>query len=133
MVVPPTAKQILVAEDSEDDVFLLTNAFRKAGLPHTLTFVIDGEKAIEQLQKGPCPDLLLLDLKMPRVTGFEVLKWLQGNSEFRGLPVVVYSSSALPEDQARAKKLGARYYVVKSTDYESLALDLDNRFLQEAE
>jgi CheY-like chemotaxis protein len=120
---------VLVAEDSEDDLFLLTRAFRRAGLTHCLVPVADGEKAIEYLQgQSPAPDLLLLDLKMPKVDGFGVLEWLQHRPELR-MPAIVYSTSEEPEDKQRAKQLGAADYLVKTADFQSLVVDLDTRFL----
>src|SRR6266446_7503929 len=78
------ARHVLVADDDENDVFLLRRAFQKAGLPHTLIHVRDGQEAINYLSsktspngKQTKPNLLLLDLKMPLVDGFDVLVWLQ--------------------------------------------------------
>jgi CheY-like chemotaxis protein len=122
--------KILVADDSEDDLFLLTRAFEKAGLKHLLVAVPDGEQAIEYLEDELCPDLLLLDLKMPKVTGFEVLAWIRGKPEFNGLPIIVLSASDLPEDRERAKKLGATDYFVKSLDPRGMIVDLEARFLK---
>src|SRR5258705_12916203 len=94
------AKHVLVADDDENDVFLLRRAFQKAGLPHTLIHVRDGQEAINYLSgktsnnaKQTKPNLLLLDLKMPFVDGFDVLRWLQTCPERISLPVVVLSSS----------------------------------------
>jgi CheY-like chemotaxis protein len=130
MGMPIRNAKILVADDSADDAFFLSHAFRQAGLYHSLTFVPDGEQAIEQLQNQPRPDLLLLDLKMPVVSGFDVLEWLQSKPEFQALTVVVYSSSSLPQDRARARELGAKEYFVKSNDWQSFVVDLDTRFLR---
>jgi len=113
---------ILVAEDDEMDAFMIETAFCGANLRHLLKFVRDGQEAIHYLQGNapysdrrqfPVPDLLLLDLKMPRVDGFEVLRWLQ-LSGLSGPPVLVLSGSDLEPDKERALKLGAREYHVKS-------------------
>ena len=113
---------ILVAEDSEMDAFVLRKAFSMAGLPHKLVFVNDGGQAIDYLkgmppysdrERFPAPDLLLLDLKMPKVDGFQVLRWMQ----FLGLdniPVVVLSGSNLDSDKDEAMRLGANEYHVKT-------------------
>jgi len=106
------SKVILVADDDENDVFFLRRAFAKSGLLHTLIHVSDGQKAIEYLlgegiyanrNSNPFPDLLLLDLKMPKTDGFDVLATLQSLPQLE-LPVVVFSTSALTVDVQAAKK-----------------------------
>ena len=121
------AGEVLVADDDENDVFLLRIAFQKAGLPHTLIHVWDGEEAINYLRRKTSrnanqtkPKLLLLDLKMPRVDGFDVLRWLQACPETNSLPVVVLSSSTLPADKKKAKDLGAKDYFVKPSSIDEL-------------
>src|SRR5258706_11064320 len=98
---------ILLAEDDRDEVFLLRRAFRQAGLPHDIFEVRDGAATIEYLKgtppfndraRYPLPQLLLLDLKMPKVNGFEVLAWLETQAEFGSLPAVVLSSSVFLAD-----------------------------------
>lgn len=114
---PPT---ILIAEDEEIDVILLTRAFKKAGAMHTLKVVGDGLEAIEYLntlqtnqETSSLPVLFLLDINMPRCTGLEVLERLQGTPLHRVIPTVVFSSSKHPEDIERAYRLGAHAYLVK--------------------
>ena len=115
---------MLVAEDDPHDVFLLSRAFRLAGLEGSVTFVNDGQEAIdffsaepstsvEEPQEKPIPDLLLLDLKMPRLNGFQVLEWLRTQPGLKRLPVIVFTSSTLSEDVNRAYDLGANSYVEK--------------------
>jgi len=101
---------------------------QRAGLDCSLEAVPDGEKAIDYLEKNPRPDLLLLDLKMPKVNGFEVLQWIQHTPSMKGLPVVVISSSDLLVDKERAKELGATDYFVKRADLEGFVIDLDTRY-----
>jgi len=134
-------KTVLVAEDDASDAFLLQRAFETAGLSCSLLRVTDGQEALDYLsgakgysdrQKYPLPDLLLLDLKMPRMGGFEVLHWLQRSREFSLLPTVVLSSSGLDEDRAKAHKLGSRAYYVKPTafsDLVSLVLEMNAKWL----
>lgn len=116
---PTKERTILIAEDEEIDVILLTRAFKTAGAMHTLKVVGDGIEAIEYLttlqnQKDvPWPALFLLDINMPRCNGLEVLERLQGTSLHRVIPTVVFSSSNHPEDIARAYRLGAHAYLVK--------------------
>jgi CheY-like chemotaxis protein len=122
-------KQILVAEDEETDVFFLRYAFEKAGLPHCLTVVHDGQQAIDYLSgqgpyfdraQYPLPALMLLDLKMPRLTGFDVLSWLQNHSELKTVIAVVLTSSPNETDRQHAQELGAAEYFVKPDSVQGL-------------
>src|SRR5262245_19143672 len=123
-------KTILVAEDNPDDAFLLKRAFAQAGINVRLDFVQDGEQVIHYL-KGengysdrnahPFPSLLLLDLKMPRLDGFDVLNWLrQQRGGLRRLLVTVLTSSDQPSDVDRAYDLGANSYLIKPTISDNL-------------
>jgi CheY-like chemotaxis protein len=137
------SKVILVADDDENDVFFLRRAFAKSGFLHTIIHVSDGQKAIDYVlgsgcytnrDANPFPDLLLLDLKMPKTDGFDVLASLQSLAEVH-LPVVVLSTSALPVDIQTAKKLGAVDYLVKPGDHDEMmkvVLNLHERWLSEA-
>lgn len=126
-VVPAT---ILIVEDDANDVILLRRAFRKANLGNPLQMASDGEEAIRYLagegpyadrEKFPLPGLLLLDLKLPRKSGFEVLEWLKDRQGIRRLPVVVLTSSRESADVRRAYDLGANSYLVKPVDFHALA------------
>jgi CheY-like chemotaxis protein len=118
----PVKPGILVAEDLPDDVVLLKHAFKKAGVIAPLYFVADGQEVVEYLKgdhpyfdraRYPLPALLLLDLNMPRLNGFDVLKWIRGQSGLCRLPVVVFTSSEQPKDVNRAYEMGANSYLVK--------------------
>ena len=120
---------ILVAEDEETDVLLLRHALNKAGLPHELIVAQDGNEAIEYLRgeppyadrtQHPLPALVLLDLKMPEMTGFDVLAWLQNRPDLKELPAVVLTSSADEADRQRAQQLGAADYFVKPESVQGL-------------
>jgi len=128
-------RMILVAEDDPTDAFFLQRAFGKTGVPVGLKFVRDGQEAIDYLRgeppfgdrsAHPLPQLLLLDLKMPRLNGFEVLHWLKSQPGLKRLLVIVFSSSAEAGDINRAYDLGANSYLVKPHATEHL-LDLVNR------
>ena len=115
-------QNILIAEDHPIDVFLLQRAFLKAGISAHLHFVRDGQEAIDYLRgegefhdrkAHPFPCLLLLDLKMPRLNGFDVLVWVRHQPGLKRLPIVVLTSSELHEDINRAYDLGASSFVVK--------------------
>jgi CheY-like chemotaxis protein len=121
---------ILVADDSFDDVLFLSLAFRKARINHSLTRVANGKEAIEYLRDNSPPDVLLLDLKMPGMDGFEVLKWIREQPALANLPVIVVSGSNLQSDKARAKELGARDYFVKDADWEPLVNGLSLRIAE---
>ena len=120
------ARIILVADDDENDVLLLRRAFQKAGLSHTIVHVKDGQGVIDYLggvgANAKPPRLLMLDLKMPRLDGFDVLEWLRNRPERLPMPVVVFSSSGLPEDKEKAETLGAHDYLVKPDNFDSWIL-----------
>ena len=116
---------VLVAEDDRDDVYLLRWAFGRAGLDPQIIDVSDGAVAIDYLggtppfddrRLHPLPKLVVLDLKMPKVTGFDVLAWVAARRDLSWLPVVVLSASAFPGDVQRALKLGAREFLTKPND-----------------
>jgi CheY-like chemotaxis protein len=120
---------ILVAEDDSSDAFFLQRAFQRAGIPTTLHFVRDGQEVLEYLRGDqqfadrkahPFPRLLLLDLKMPRLNGFEVLDWLRRQPSLKRLLVVIFSSSEEIKDINRAYDLGANSYLVKPHAAEDL-------------
>lgn len=111
----------LLAEDDDNDVFFMQVAWRKAQIPSPLTVVRNGQEAIEYLRRARLspahesyPRLLLLDLNMPILNGFDVLTRLKRESVAEGLVVVVLTSSTCPGDFEKAKALGAADYLVKS-------------------
>ncbi|HMJ64770.1 MAG TPA: response regulator [Candidatus Binatia bacterium] len=120
---------ILLVEDNSDDVLLFRHALSRARRPHPLYVVHDGQAAIDYLSGAgeykdrnlfPLPELIMLDLKMPRLGGFEVLKWIRGEGAARLIPVIILSSSALADDVNRAYELAANAYMVKPTTAEAL-------------
>lgn len=115
-------KRVLIAEDDPSDIFLLRRAFTLAQVPATLHFVRDGQEVIDYLEGDakyqdraahPLPDLLLLDLKMPRLNGFDVLAWLRQQPGLKRLLVTILTSSDQPSDINRAYDLGANSYLLK--------------------
>src|SRR5262249_39753852 len=103
---------VLIVEDDPDDILLFTLAFRKASLPWRIIHVVNGQDAMKCLSGSgpygnrdvyPMPRLVLLDIKMPLVDGFELLGWLQEQPALRQVPVVVVSSSSLKVDVTRAR------------------------------
>ncbi len=124
----PGEAVILLAEDREDDVFLIRRAFQKGKISNPLYVVRDGEEAICYLAgigkysnraEYPLPDLLLLDLKMPRADGFEVLRWVRGQPGLSALRIVVLTSSRDIRDVNQAYHLGANSFLVKPMDFDN--------------
>jgi CheY-like chemotaxis protein len=115
---------VLMVDDSDDDCLLIKMAVSKADRLRFIGSVSDGEELVSYLtgkdvysdrERFPLPDMLLLDLKMPRKNGFEVLEWLQ-SQPFKDMVVVVLSGSDHKEDVEKAMDLGADYYHVKNPD-----------------
>jgi CheY-like chemotaxis protein len=120
---------MLHVEDDENDRVLLKFAQQRAHVRMNIVAVEDGEEAVSYLKGegaysdrvcSPAPALVLLDLKLPRKGGFEVLDWIRTQKEFRDLPVIVLSSSALERDLLRAFQSGASSYFVKPVSFTSL-------------
>ena len=113
---------ILIGEDSEDDGFFLKRGFRNIGLKNPVQILTDGAKVIDYLRgegefedraNFPFPSVLFLDIKMPRVDGFQVLEWLRDHQQCKVIPTLMFSSSDQPEDVERAYQLGANAYLEK--------------------
>jgi len=119
---PRPMKTILIAEDNEIDVFMTRKACQSVGIPHQLQIVTDGAMAIDYLFGNGCyadrsiyplPDIIFLDLNMPRQNGFEVLKLIRARPVLKKLPVIMLSSSTLMVDVDRAYQLGVTSYLQK--------------------
>jgi len=119
---------ILWIEDDPDDVLLIGRAIRKAGLDQP-SLVRDGREAVAYLSGTgpysdrsvhPFPALILLDLKLPKMSGFEVLQWVRGHEATSRIPVVMFTSSKERADVDRAYDQGANAYLVKSVDHDDL-------------
>lgn len=120
---------ILLVEDDPNDILLMQRAFTKARLANPLQVVTDGEEAINYLSgegkyadrdQHPIPLMILLDLKMPKRNGFEVLEWLRDHKELAHIPVVVLTASDQQPDIEKAYSLGARSYLTKPGRLEDL-------------
>ena len=121
---PQGKYRILLADDSENDRFLIERALRGYSSGVVVKTVSDGQKAIAYLSGGPpyddrneypFPDVLILDLTMPRLNGFEVLEWLNKQA-FRGLQIMILSGLDSTADRQKALSLGAHFYLVKHED-----------------
>lgn len=120
---------ILLVEDDENDVMLLQRAFRRAAIVNPLQVVRNGDDAVAYLEGTgefadrhlhPLPVLMLLDLKLPRRTGLEVLQWVKERTGLKKIPIIVLTSSKNDDDVNRAYELGANSYVVKPVSFETL-------------
>jgi CheY-like chemotaxis protein len=123
----PDRGVILLVEDREDDILLVTRAFEKANFQNPMHVVRDGEEAVAYLKgegkysnraEYPLPDLMLLDLRMPRMDGFEVLSWLRTQPGLGPMRVIVLTSCEDIRDVNLAYKLGANSFLVKPLDFE---------------
>ena len=115
---------ILLVEDDENDILLMQFAMKRAGTTNPLYVVRDGQEAIEYLEGAgefvdriqfPFPSLVLLDLKLPRKSGLEVLRWIRQEAGLETLPVVVLTSSTLDRDFEQVHRLGANSCLSKPT------------------
>jgi CheY-like chemotaxis protein len=117
---------ILLVEDDHNDVLLIKRAFDKVKIANPIIVVNDGEEAITYLAgrepyvERALPMLVLLDLKLPRKSGHEVLEWLRQQQTLKRLPVVVLTASSESSDVNRAYDLGANSYLVKPVTFDSL-------------
>lgn len=124
MSAPDKTVEILLAEDNPGDVMLTKKALEQGKLANKLHVVTDGVEALEFLrQEGeyadkPRPDLVLLDLNMPRKDGQDVLKELKAEKDLRRIPVVILTSSESEEDIARSYELNANAYLTKPVDFD---------------
>ena len=112
---------VLLVEDSETDARLVELAVREANWIASLNTLTDGEQALDYLlqskEKRSLPHLILLDLNMPRMNGFELLQRLKGDESFRRIPVVVLTTSSATEDIRKAYDLHANSYICKPADF----------------
>jgi CheY-like chemotaxis protein len=128
-ILAPSIATVLHVDDDPNDTELLQAAARRANVRFSVQNVTDGEQAMAYLsgrgvyanrQLYPLPVLVLLDLKMPQATGFDVLRWIRAHPEADNLPVVVFSGSELQDDVQQAFAVGADSYLVKPIGFNAL-------------
>ena len=121
---------ILLVEDDENDAMLLKMAFERNGITNPVQWVRDGLEAVAYLNgddgyadrtQFPFPEVLLVDLKMPRMTGLELLAWINEHPEFRIIPTIIMTSSRQELDIESAYRLGANTYLTKPIAFDDLA------------
>lgn len=126
---------ILLIEDDPNDVLLIKRAFRKVNNKYSINFVDNGEDAIAYLkgdnnysdrEQYPLPSLIILDLKLPRKSGHEVLEWLKKQQNLKYIPCVILTSSNRDEDIKKAFDLGANSYFIKPASFDTLQQIIKN-------
>lgn len=118
---------VLLIDDDDDAILLIQLLLKRAGVTSPVNIATDGEQAVAyfkswmQERSFPRPQIVFLDLKLPRTSGFEVLKWIRSQPALADLPVMIMSSSNRPLDMETARSLGADFYCEKYPAHEELA------------
>lgn len=122
-------KTLLYVDDSSDDLLLVRSACRRAGVSFQLKTVesgfgavcyLSGEGEFHNRAENPLPDLILLDLKMPEVDGFQVLRWVRGDPTTHTIPVALYTGSFIQEDIAKGHSEGANFFITKPLQFATI-------------
>ena len=123
---------VIVVDDNETDAMLTRRCFEKSDLRNEFVWLPSGAELLDYLEQvenasAPMPALIMLDINMPGLDGFETLRRMREQPQFRTIPTLfMYSSSSAPEDEARAIKLGANGYVQKPSDISALISFFDS-------
>ena len=125
---PNRVPVILLVEDSEDDAYFFKRTLKKSGADQAVIWLQDGRSAIDYLEENR-PDIIFLDLKLPSLTGFDVLQWLTTRAGTCDAPVIVLSGSDHAVDIDRSIALGARGYLVKPVNLPQLQMLLGDHSL----
>lgn len=124
---------ILIVDDDENDIFFVKRAFTDINVHCAFQVMKNGQDVVDYLggvgefadrQKYSLPMMILMDLKMPIMDGFQVLAWLRARDGIKVIPTIIFSSSDLPQDITRAYELGANSFMTKSVTYDGLLLKL---------
>ena len=124
---PSPLPPVLLVDDNPDDLFVLRQRLQRAGVENPVISFEDGVEAMTYLKRTMAdktatpPSVMFLDLRMPRCGGFEILKWVKAQPPLTNMRVVIVSTSTLPEDAARAERLGAAHCLAKYPTPEQLA------------
>ena len=118
-------QSILLVDDDEDDQLLFIDAIREIDKSIKCSVANDGLEAILSLQtKSPVPDLIFLDLNMPKMNGYQCLAQIKKEMMFKEIPVVIYTTSRIESDRDRTLKMGASYFLTKPSDFSKLIEEL---------
>jgi len=121
----PLDYPILMAEDNQDDIIITKRAWKKGQIKNDLYIVSNGEEALDFIFKRgnytdvPTPAIMLLDLKMPRMDGFEVLEYIKKSEQYKKIPIIVLTTSNREQDIQKAYNLGCNSYIVKPVNFEN--------------
>lgn len=132
---------ILMADDDEDDRMMTEKAMKKNRLANEIKFTVDGEDLMDYLycrksythETAPAPDLILLDLNMPKKDGIEALKEIKSNKDFKSIPVIVLTTSSAEEDIIKSYELGVNSFITKPVTFEGLVKvikEIDNYWFE---
>ena len=133
--------QILMADDDDDDRMMTEKAMKKNHLANEIKFVVDGEDLMDYLlhrknyteENAPVPDLILLDINMPKKDGIEALKEIKSNKKLKAIPVIVLTTSSAEEDIIKTYKLGVNSFITKPVTFEELVKvvkEIDNYWFE---
>jgi CheY-like chemotaxis protein len=129
--------RILIADDDEDDSFILTEAFKKFGR-HDIRYVKDGQQLLDYLDQqvrssGEFPDLILLDINMPKTNGIQALGFIRSSKDFAHIPILMYSTSTDREQIQKCRKLGSNGFISKAWSNDEVLSSVRNinHFLKE--
>lgn len=120
---------VLMADDDPDDCFFVKDAFRKTSMAKDFRCVEDGQELLDYLHRrgkysdsslSPCPDLILLDLNMPKKDGREALKEIKSHPDFRSIPIVIFTTSREAGDIVKSYDMGANSFMTKPADFNEL-------------
>ena len=121
----PGPTRVLVVEDDANDLLFLRRALSKRGIEWTIDVATDGEQALRAFAADPPPSHVILDLKIPRRNGLEVLTQIRSEARTRDTRVVVLTSSAEKSDLERATRLGIDHYFIKPVDFTAFLVTID--------
>jgi len=131
MLVTKEALRIALIEDDPNDVFFIDRALRQGGFTNPLIHFKDGREAVDYFKplgsapSSRLPDIVLTDIKMPRIDGIVFLRWLRGQPNLKNLPVIVLTSSVLPSDKDQARRLGVFKFVTKEASCDNVVSALE--------
>lgn len=119
-------KHILIADDDGDDIELFRWAVKTLSTNIEVSFAGDGQKVIELLETDSLPDIIVLDLNMPRMSGYECLKKIRNNCKYNDVPIMILSTSSSQKDMDYCLANGANYYAVKPQSHDGLSKIVDD-------